>query len=274
MIDSARLERALIAVARRYAPALVPSTWANPGDYPYGLTDLARRLAAEGALVIGAEARPDVPDAALVYRDWADVYSSLYTRLCMGLFPSFTKVAAFYVDQAQPPIAVIQGDCAPVIAALGGFIAPYAAMRAGTRPSDMELRGILDMILDALEATDLIREDYIRLRDDCAAAVRRLLALPVRQIVITPAVRAILGETPSPDVPPTVREMPASAPVDAPMEAPPLPPTLPEAPNPPDADQPPALPPDAVPLFFSPSKRSSDDLPPPPVPPLPTSLPS
>lgn len=272
MIDAARLESALIAVARRYVPALVPPGWTTAGDYPFGLSNLARRLADQGALVIAAEVRAAVPDAALYYKDWAETYTRLYTRLCTTLFPSFMTISAAYVDQSEPPIAVIQGECAPVVAALGGYIAPYTATRTGTRPSEIEIRGVIDVMLDALEAGDLSRDEYVRLRDESAAIARRLLDLPLRQIVITPPARAIFGEIEpiEPPRPPTpMPDLPAM-PVDMP-EVPPPPPSLPEAPA---KGSTPPFAPDAIPIFFNPSKRGEDDLPPPPVPPLPSNLPT
>lgn len=293
MIDSARLEHALIAVARRYAPAFVPPGWAGAGDTLYSLPDLARRLAAEGALVIAAEVRADVMNAAVaqrdwanVYKDWADAYTNLYAHLSAALFPSFRNVSAFYVDQAQPPIAVIQGECTPLVAVLGGYIAPYASSRAGARPSDIELRGILDMLLDDLEATDLNREDYSRLRDDAMILVRRLLDLPVQHIAIVPPSHAILG-TVEASAANDIHDMPTSMPETAPPSMPEFPPTLPESmpevPSPPPtlpetpSAKPAAVdapfPADAVPIFFRPSKRDANDMPPPPVPPLPGDIP-
>lgn len=280
MIDSARLERALIAVARRYAPGFVPPGWASAGDYLYSLPDLARRLAAEGALVIAAEARAEVMNVTLVYKDWADAYTNLYAHLSAALFPSFRNVSAFYVDQVQPPIAVIQGECAPLVAVLGGYIAPYASNRAGARPSDIELRGILDIMLDDLEATDLNREDYSRLRDDAMILVRRLLDLPVQHIAIVPPAHAMLGtvEESTVHVPtsmPEVHDLPTLPPnlPESMPEAPPPPPTLPETPSAKPAAVDAPFPADAVPIFFRPSKRDANDMPPPPVPPLPGDIP-
>lgn len=281
MIDAARLEYALIAVARRYAPGFVPPGWAGAGDTLYSLPDLARRLAAEGALVIAAEVRPDAINGAAAYKDWADAYTNLYGTLSATLFPSFPNVSAFYVDQAQPPIAVIQGDCAPLIAVIGGYIAPYASNRAGTRPSDIELRGILDIMLDDLEATDLAREDYNRLRDQAMALVRKLLDLPLQHIAIVPPAHAILGtvaEPVAPSVPtsmPEIHDLPTLPPnlPESMPEAPPPPPTLPESPSAKPAAVDAPFPADAVPIFFRPSKRDGNDMPPPPVPPLPGDIP-
>ncbi|MBK8024919.1 MAG: hypothetical protein IPK19_26750 [Chloroflexi bacterium] len=264
MIEPARLESALIAVARRYAPALVPAGWMGPGDYPFGLANLARRLSDQGALVMAAEVRADVPDAAMVVKDWADTYIRLYNHLCATLFPSFMQIGAAYVDQAEPPIAVLSGECAPVMAAMGGYIAPYVASRGGARPSDMELRGVIDVMLEALEAVDLPREAYVRLRDEAASIVRRLLDVPIRQWQVTPAARGIVGASlaeplgsdaaaesaPPPGLPesPMPPTMPTGMP-EAPGElarTPPAPPSLPETPA---RESTPPFAPDAIPIF-------------------------
>ncbi len=288
MIDPARLEIALIAVARRYAPTAAPPTWARPGDFQTGLPELARRLASEGALVLSAEAQASaVPTDASAYTAWVDTYKSLYTILCRTLFPSFMRIDAFYVDQLQPPIAIVYGECAPVMTALGGYVTPYAAMRSGTRPSEIEMRGMLDLLFEALEAGDLPRPDYAYLRDECLAVLRGLLDLPLYHTPIMPSLNAIFHAQPAPATPPTA---PPSAPPPPPttlpsaQKAPPPPPpqtlptqTAPAQPTPPPMPQPPpptSIPerraaPDAVPLFFNPAKRNPDDLPPPPLPPLP-----
>ena len=67
MIDSARLEHALITVARRYAPALIPAGWQKPGDYPGALPELARALASYNVLLMSAEA----PQAQV--KGWTEV---------------------------------------------------------------------------------------------------------------------------------------------------------------------------------------------------------
>ncbi|MDZ4767870.1 MAG: hypothetical protein SGJ24_01990 [Chloroflexota bacterium] len=265
MLDSARLERALVAAARRYAPTLIPPGQIHPGDVG-DLSDLARRLADEGALVLAAQT--DAPDPAAVYKAWGEAYTALHTRLCEALFPSFGGVSAVYIDQADPPIAALSGMCAPALGAIGAYIAPYAAARVGVRPSDIEVRGVIEMLLDALEAGDLARDEYARLREDCAALLRRLLDLPIRSFAVTPPARAIvgaIGTTPvalaPPAPPPTTIPEPAAAPAP--------PPGLPETARPVQ----PAFRADAVPIFFDPARRPDDAMPPPPVPGLPGDLP-
>src|SRR5664279_3020145 len=185
MIDSARLEASLIHVARRYAPALIPAGWQKPGDYPGALPDLARALATYNVLLMAGEA----PTSAV--KAWTDGYQSFYQLLCAALFPSYLRVSAFYVDQQQPMIVALYGEATPVIIALAGFVAPYVVARQGTRPLEVELVGMMDMILEEVEAVDLPREEYRRLRDDGASVLRGLLEGGVRQLPLTPSARPI-----------------------------------------------------------------------------------
>ncbi len=269
MIDPTRLERSLIAVARRYAPALIPSGWQKPGDYPGALPDLARALAAYNVLIMAADASQGV------VKSWTDGYLDFYQLLSSALFPSFTRASAFYVDQEEPLIVAIYGEATPVIVALAGFVAPYVVARQGTRPMEVEILGMVDMILEEIEATDLTREEYRRLRDSGASVLRQLLESQVRQLPVTPPTRPIFNEM--------VAQRPALKTEKHPLVAPPQPLDLPEPPPPPATlpeepqapPPPPELPetapprrfdPDAVPIFFNPGRTT---LPKPPVPPLP-----
>src|SRR5690606_18143672 len=182
-----RLERAWIAVARRSAPPLVPSSWRQPGDYPRPLSELAGALAANNVLVLIGDLAPELAhQAAVHFKDWADAYVQLYTQLCETLFPSFTQVNAYYADQEWPPVVVIYGAATPVIVVLAEYVAPYVVARQRQTPSDVEIRGLIDTILDELEADDLPRDEYRRLRDECVGILKQLLATQVRQLPLTP----------------------------------------------------------------------------------------
>jgi hypothetical protein len=253
----ARLERTLIAIARRYAPPLVPETWRSAGDYRGSLPALARALASYNVLVLLG----DLPDAlahqaSVQFKAWADAYIALYTRLSETLFPSYTQASAYYADQDWPPIVIIYGAATPVIVVLAGYVAPYAAARHGTVPADVELLGMADEMLDALEADDLPRAEYRRLRADLVEALRGLLALKVRPIALTRPERPlfnlpeeIVPAAPPPQSLPEAPASPASLPEDAPMMAPE-----------------PVHRPGTVPIFFDSSRRPSRR---PPVPDLP-----
>src|SRR5579871_2668700 len=108
MIDSSRLENSLIHVARRYAPALIPAGWQKAGDYPGALPDLARALATNNVLVMIGQTQPTSVKA------WTDGYQSFYQAMCTALFPSYTRVGAFFIDQAQPLIVALYGEATPV----------------------------------------------------------------------------------------------------------------------------------------------------------------
>ncbi len=278
MIDNSRLETNLIHVARRYAPALIPAGWQKPGDYSGALPDLARALATYNVLVLAG----DVPATGV--KAWTDGYTDFYALLTGALFPSYTRVSAFYLDQAAPPLVAIYGEATPVITVLAGFAAPYVVARQGTRPSEVEVLGMMDMILEELEATDLPRGDYRRLRDSGATYLRALLGIQGRQFPLTPAARPIFAEmavapanTPAKPAPPPPTDLPETT-----TAAPPIPDSMPEQltsseppatlPEAPAAPAPEPAPrkfdPDAVPIFFNPAPRDAGN-PPPLAPPLP-----
>ena len=276
MIDSARLEHALITVARRYAPSLIPEGWQKPGDYPGALPELARALASYNVLLMSAEAPQPL------VKGWTDGYQGFYQLLSGTLFPSFMRVSAFYIDQQEPLIVALYGEATPVIMSMAGYVAPYVVARQGTRPPEIEIYGMMDMILEEIEATDLPRDEYRRLRDSGAGVLRQLLDSGVRQMPLTPPTRAMIFDdmnaqrpaapaTPSPQQrvapPPPPNDLPEPAP------APPsdLPEYLPPPPINPPIDAPPKrqFDPDAVPIFFNPGSGSSRGTNVPPVPPLP-----
>jgi hypothetical protein len=186
-----RLERALIAIAQRYAPYLVPANWRQAGDYPAPLADLARALAAQGALTLMGDPAPGVTNPQTAYKAWVDGYVRLYNALSAALFPSFTSVSSFFVDHEQPPVVVIVGEATPVIEMLAGHIAPYVTARQGQQDaSPYELNGLMDTVLEELEGHDLPGEDYRSLRNACAGLVTPMLFTAIRQYPVTPPLRA------------------------------------------------------------------------------------
>ena len=277
MIDSARLEHALITVARRYAPALIPAGWQKPGDYSGALPELARALASYNVLLMSAEA----PQTSV--KHWTDGYQGFYQLLSGALFPSFMRVSAFYIDQQEPLIVALYGEATPVITAMAGYVAPYVVARQGTRPLEVEMLGMMDMILEEVEATDLARDEYRRLRDSGAQVLRQLLDSGVRQMPLTPPTRAMIfdemsAQRPTPPAPqPQAQRAAPPPPTDLPEPPPSItPPTdlpeyLPPPPVTPPVEEAPKrkFDPDAVPIFFNPSSSSQRGTNVPPVPPLP-----
>jgi hypothetical protein len=82
---------------------------------------------------------------------------------------------------------------------LAGFAAPYIAQRQSLPTvSEVELLGLMDTILDELEATDLPREEYKMLRTDGAGILKDMLRSPVRQLALTTFDRPLFSDIPQP----------------------------------------------------------------------------
>jgi hypothetical protein len=255
-----RLERTLIHIARRYAPPLVPIGWAQPGDYPRALSELAGALARYNVLVLlGDVPVPYTGDASVHIKLWADTYERLYLVLAQKLFPSYVNCTIYYADDNWPPIILLHGAATPLIVAMAGYIAPYiAARQSAVSVSDIELRGLMDLVLEELEASDLPRDEYQRLRNQAVEHIKDLLAVQVRQMPLTPAARPVFGMTSPPEAP--------SATTPARMTQMQPPATLPEENVAPKSDtgQHPS-----VPVFFE--RKPNGVKPLPPIPDLPDS---
>jgi hypothetical protein len=219
VLAETRLQKALTNAARRYAPALLTSR--SSGTPLESDERLAAGLARNHVLVIGGSVPVSAAGMEGVYvSDWVGAYLSLYSRICAALFPSYLQVSAEYADDTYPPLVLIHGEVMPVIDALACCIAPFVAARQGQAVSDMELGGLMDHVLERLEADDLPREEFAALRRECIQLVRQLLESPVRQQRITPADPQLgLSELPPP---------PADLP-EAIHSPPPMPDTLPES---------------------------------------------
>jgi hypothetical protein len=204
-----RLERALIAIARRYAPDLVPQNWQQAGDYRAPLTDLARALASHGALAMMGDPAPGVTNTQMAYKAWVDGYSRLYNALSAALFPSFTGISSFFVDHETPQVVVIVGEATPVIEMLAGHIAPYIVARQGRQDATpYELNGLMETVLEELEAHDLPGEDYRSLRTACANLISPMLFTAIRQYPVTPPLRQMpANNNAAPPPPPDFPEM-------------------------------------------------------------------
>lgn len=256
-----RFERALIAVARRYAPALAPANWQKAGDYGGTLAELAQALAEQGVLVIPVQS--PAGESAFATPVWVDGLQTLYAALAGALFPSYTGISPFYVDQNEPPIVLLQGEAVAIIMVFAGYIVPYLAARQASNPPEAEQIDLFDAALDWLEAADLSRTDFLKLRGEAIALLRPLLDSPARPVALAPVMRGAPVPVRTPPAPPSLPESapkqitppPATLPEDAPRSAAPPPSKLPETPRPP------------LPLVFEPPARTARRRP--PVPNLP-----
>lgn len=255
-MDDDRIERALIGVARRYAPPLAPPGWKQPGDYRGPLAELARGLAGYGALVTVIEA--PAGQSGLIAPLWTDSLTALYACLCGALFPSAATVQAFYADAGEPPILLLHGSSIPVIMVLSSYALPYLAAQHGAEAAEGEMISLFDAALDWLEAGDLPPSDFARLRSDAVDLLRPLLDSPARPRALAPA-------APEAPVPVRKKAAPASLPEAKPQGSPP-PMTLPEArttPRPAPVNLPESGPPrPPLPLVFEPPARPARRRPP------------
>jgi hypothetical protein len=207
-MNDPRLEQILTKLAMRHAPELLREL---PPGKAERIPILARKLASVNLLVLmGQVAQPvTAPDTIMRVQTWADGYIRLYSLLSHHLFPSFTHISAQYADDKLPVVIVIKGAATPVVHVLAGFVAPYIAQRQGqTTVSDVELLGLMDTLLDELEASDLAREEYKGLRTDGVAVLKDLLRAPVQQLALTPFDRPLFSDIPqpSPQPPPSLPE--------------------------------------------------------------------
>lgn len=196
-----RLEQILTRLAQRHAPELLRQLPAGKAEW---LPLLARRLASYNLLVLLGEVAQPVasPDTIMRVQKWADGYIRLYSLLAHHLFPSFSHISAQYADDRLPVIIVIKGAATPIVHILAGFVSPYIAQRqAQPTVSEVELLGLMDTILEELEAGDLPREDYKSLRADGVAILKDMLKSPVRQLPLTPFDRPLFSDLPPPTLP-------------------------------------------------------------------------
>jgi hypothetical protein len=193
-----RLEQILTKLAMRHAPELLRQL---PPGKSERLPVLARQLASYNLLVLmGQVSQPVIsPDTIMRVQMWADGYIRLYSLLAHHLFPSFSHISAQYADDKLPVVIVIKGAATPIMHVLAGFAAPYIAQRQSQPTvSEVELLGLMDTMLDELEATDLPREEYKTLRTDGAAMLKDMLRAPVRQLALTPFDRSLFSDIPQP----------------------------------------------------------------------------
>ncbi len=213
-----RDENILVGIAEQLAPSLLPM-WDKRGTFDQRLPRLARGLASYNILILMADQPYSLQsinqNVAQLIQAWANLYLELYKRICRDLFPSFSQVTVHPTDDRWPVIIYIRGTATPVIQRMAGFVSPYVVERQFSPTiSEVELMGLMDLILDELEAGNLSREVYKQLRTDCIDLIKQILAAPVHQLAVTDFDRAIFSDSqrlvPMPIIPPGT--LPESAP--------------------------------------------------------------
>jgi hypothetical protein len=193
---SARLERILVKLARQHAPHLALPQRDEQMTEAEHLQRLARALNAYSLLVLAGDLPPEVFKAREMYiHEWITAYGQFYNLLAHALFPSFSRIQAYYADDHLPPVVVIQGEATPVIHAMAGFVVPYLAIRQQSESvSDLELRGLMNIVLEELEGGDLSPAVVTYLVDQGVGILKTLLAAKVQHVALTAFERPILSE--------------------------------------------------------------------------------
>ncbi len=210
---TARLERILTKLTQQHAPHLLPIAWGQGEDAATQVQKISRHLARHHILVLMAEITPEQMKAReMLIMEWIQEFARLYNLLAQTLFPSFKKISAQYTDDLMPPVVVINGQANAVVQVIAGYVVPYVALRQDQPVTDLELRGLAEIILEELEASDLGEEAYKMLRAGCVKIIRELLTIKARHIALTAFDRPVLDDI----QPKTQPGISPRAPADAP----------------------------------------------------------
>ena len=194
-----RLEQLLLALAQQYAPQLAQS-WDRTGDFAQRLPVWVRQLANYNILVIMGDFPYSLQtlgqDVNAYIQTWVNGYGQFYHLLARALFPSYAHLSAHYTDDKWPLVIYMQGAATPVIQRMAGFVAPYIVQRQlDSIVYEAELVGLMDLILDELEAGSLPRETYKALRSEGIALLKQMLAAHIRQLALAEFDRAIFSDS-------------------------------------------------------------------------------
>ena len=158
---------------------------------------LADRLTGEGVIVLVGDLHPNYRAQRDQHvQKWVNAYAELYYLLNVGLFEITDEPTAYVADNKYPLIVVFEAKTLVVIRVLAGLIIPYIALRqADGKASRAELRGMVEMILEELEASTLPYEKYTHIRDRGILLLDTLLKSEIRQVSLTNFSRQFLIDT-------------------------------------------------------------------------------
>jgi transcription antitermination factor NusG len=195
----ARLEQILLMLAQQYAPQLL-QTWKRDDDLTRRLPLWARQLADYNILVIMGDSPYSLQalggNVNTYIQTWVNNYGQFYQLLARALFPSYVYLGAHYTDDKWPVVIYMQGAATPVIQRMAGYVAPFIVQRQLDKVvSEVELMGVMDLILDELEAGNLARDTYKYIRDDGVAVLKQMLSAQIRQLPVTEFDRPIFSDS-------------------------------------------------------------------------------
>lgn len=211
-----RIERILIKLAQQHAPHLLSAKLLNLPDVISRCQELARGLTSNGILVlVGDFSALPLDEQNRTVQEWVRLHGQMYNLLSLKLFPTYSRIAAFYADTHTLPVPVVvfDGDATPVIQTITGYIVPYLALRQSQHPhSELEIRGLMVTVLEELEAQDVPRTVYQQMLESGVALVIALIGLPMRHLALTGFSKPILNTPPAassnPNPPPPPGKLP------------------------------------------------------------------
>lgn len=158
---------------------------------------LADRLTNEGVIVLVGDLHPNYRTQRDQHlQKWVNAYAELYYLLNVGLFETTDEPTAYVADNKYPLIVVFEAKTLVVMRVLAGLIIPYIALRqVDGKASRAELRGMIEMMLDELEASTLPPAKYTHIRDRGIILLDTLLKSEVRQVSLTNFSRQFLIDT-------------------------------------------------------------------------------
>lgn len=212
-----RIERILVKAAELQSPSL--ANW-GLNQQQQGISDwtqrLARKLASHSVvMIVAGEFSPELMQNREKHiTDWVRGYARFHKLLAAGLFPKTANFHAQYADDKMPPVIKLTCDPSPIAAVMSGFITPYLAVRQPNpnQWSELELRGLMDTVLDELMASELPQAAQDQLRQRGIHILATMLNTQVKHFSATKFDRPIL-----PQIKPQ-RQQPPPPPPGFPME--------------------------------------------------------
>ncbi len=201
------IELILINIARKFAPNLVPQDWKRSGDLKKPLYTFARELANYHILVILGARDNDAPQNNPVdVRETGEIYMRFYHLLAKQLFSSLPpRIDASYYSYSRATLMIMfDAEARGVIEVMAGYVAPYVVERQGSRAlAPTELQGLMDKILQKLDAGDSTQAEYRLMREEGAEILKQMVTMRLRQLPLTRFDEPFFNEIVLPVLPPT-----------------------------------------------------------------------
>ena len=145
---------------------------------------LANRLANAGTIVLVGDLHPSLRDKRLEHiQNWVNAYAQLYYLLNVGLFDMTDEPKVYLADDKYPVIVVFEAHTLVVTRVLSGLVIPYIALRQSDgKASRIELRGLIETVLEELAAGNLPPEQRDYIRDQGLKHFNTLLQSEIRQV--------------------------------------------------------------------------------------------